>query len=224
MRSVSPLPLSTSPSQPSTSSTVIANDLLVQTSPSTSHSVIKRPLATSVKPVSHFQKLLHIFNGNKSLNNSFIREAPFTSSQQRPIIKANDSMTTIIRNTNNNQSLEQSISQKQQSNESFPPPPPPEMAHEQLLDILLQNNRAQVSSISPSLSTSSSTTHTSMQRMIMNKKTQQQQQQQQIPINPTGISPSMSNSDLSFSSAGINALPPSTSFCKQINLFFKISS
>jgi hypothetical protein len=197
---------------------IIANNLLVQASPPMSRSTIERPPPTPVKPVSHFQKLLHHFNGNKSTNNSFVRGTPLTSSQQRSVIKTNGSMATILKN--NNQCSEQVPSQQQQQqqqqqlDESFPPPPPPEMAHEQLLDILFQSNRTRISSISPSPSNSSATTHTSLQQMIIGKKKQQQQpqqQQQQIQINPSSISPSMSNSDLSFSPSGINILSPSKS-------------
>ncbi|CAF3998414.1 unnamed protein product [Rotaria sp. Silwood2] len=212
MRSTSPSILSNSTSQALASSTIIANNLLVQVSPPMSHSTIERPPPTPIKPVSHFQKLLHHFNGNKSINNSFTRGTLLTSSQQRSTIKTNGSMTTIIKNINNNNNnnkCSEQLSPKQQSEEPLPPPPPPEMAHEQLLDILFQGNRTRISSISPSVSTSSATTHTSIQRLMMNKKKQQQQQQQQVQINPANISPSMSNSDLSFSPSGINILSPS---------------
>ncbi|CAF3547028.1 unnamed protein product [Rotaria sp. Silwood1] len=208
MRSTSPSNIPTSNSQTFATSTIIANNLLVQASPPMSRSTIERPPPTPIKPVSHFQKLLHHFNGNKSINNSFTRGTPLTTSQQRSAIKTNGSMTTIIKNTNNNNNkCPEQLSPKQQSDEPLPPPPPPEMAHEQLLDILFQGNRTRISSISPSLSTSSATTHTSIQRLMMNKK--KQQQQQQVQINPASISPSMSNSDLSFSPSGINVLSPS---------------
>ncbi|CAF1399953.1 unnamed protein product [Adineta steineri] len=155
-------------------------------------------------PVSHFQKLLHHFNGSKSSSSSFARGTSLTSSQQRSSIKTNGSMATILKN-NHNKSIEHSISkQQQQSDDPYPPPPPPEMAHEQLLGILFQSNHTRISSISPSPSTSSATTHTSIQRMMMAKNKQQQTQ-----LNPISISPSMSNSDLSFSPSGINIVSPS---------------
>ncbi|CAF0776951.1 unnamed protein product [Rotaria sordida] len=207
MRSTSPSIIPTSTSQSLTSSTIIANNLLVQASPPMSRSTIERPPPTPMKPVSHFQKLLHHFNGSKSINNSCIRGTSLTTTQQRPLIKTNGSMTTIMRNTHNNNKCSEHLSPQQQSDEPLPPPPPPEMAHEQLLDILFQGNRTRISSISPSLSTSSATTHTSIQRMMINKK--KQQQQQQVQINPASISPAMSNSDLSFSPSGINVLSPS---------------
>lgn len=188
--------------QPPMSSTIIANNLLVQASPPMSRSISERPPPTPVKPISHFQKLLHHFNGNKSSSNqsSFIRGTPLTSSQQRSLMKSNVS-TTILQNhinRNHHQISELKL------DDTFPPPPPPEMAHEQLLDILFQSNRTRISSISPSPSTSSATTHTSIQRIMMNKK-----KQQTIPINPSSISPTMSNSDLSFSPSGINIVSPS---------------
>ena len=189
--------------QPPMSSTIIANNLLVQASPPMSRSISERPPPTPVKPISHFQKILHHFNGNKSSSNqpSFVRGTPLTSSQQRSLMKSNGS-TTILQNHinrhHNNQTSEPKL------DDTFPPPPPPEMAHEQLLDILFQSNRTRISSISPSPSTSSATTHTSIQRIMMTKK-----KPQAIPINPSSISPSMSNSDLSFSPSGINIISPS---------------
>ncbi|CAF1399925.1 unnamed protein product [Adineta steineri] len=207
---MSPLPLPSTPSssssssQPPMSSTIIANNLLVQASPPISRATAERPPPTPTKPVSHFQKLLHHFNGSKSSSNSFARGTSLTSSQQRSSIKTNGSMATILKN-NHNKSIEHSVSkQQQQSDDPYPPPPPPEMAHEQLLGILFQSNHTRISSISPSPSTSSATTHTSIQRMMMAKNKQQQTQ-----LNPISISPSMSNSDLSFSPSGINIVSPS---------------
>lgn len=220
MRSVSPSPIPTSASQPLTSSTIIANNLLVQASPSMPRSSIERPPPTPVKPVSHFQKLLHHFNGSKSSNHTFTRGTPLTSSQQRSSMKANGTTATIVKNTNN-KSPEQLNSKQKSDDTTLPPPPPPEMAHEQLLDILFQSNRTRIASISPSPSTSSANTHTSIQRIMMSKK-KNQQQPQQITINPTSISPSMSNSDLSFSPSGINALSPSRSFSFQKRFPIKI--
>jgi hypothetical protein len=210
-----PLPPTSLSSQAPLSSTIIANNLLVQASPPMPRAGMERPPPTPVKPVSHFQKLLHHFNGNKSSHNSFMRGTPLTSSQQRSIIKTNGSMATILKNNNNTKYSEQSPrKQQQQSDELFPPPPPPEMAHEQLLDILLQSNRTRISSLSPSPSTSSAATHTSIQRMMTTTK--KNQQKPQIQINPSSISPSMSNSDLSFSPSGINILSPSKSvLCPQ---------
>ncbi|CAF3034247.1 unnamed protein product [Rotaria socialis] len=205
MRSMPPSPIPTPNSQPHSSSTIIANNLLVQASPPMPRSSIERPPPTPVKPVSHFQKLLHHFNGSKSFSSSFIRGTPLTSSQQRSAIKTNGSMTTIIKNSNN-KTPEQLIS-KPKSDETLPPPPPPEMAHEQLLDILFQSNRTHIASISPSPSTSSATTHTSIQQIMRNNK--KKQPQQQIQFNPTNISPSMSNSDLSFSPSGMKVFSPS---------------
>ncbi|UJR26548.1 hypothetical protein I4U23_007871 [Adineta vaga] len=219
---MSPLPPSSSTassSQAVPSSTIIANNLLVQASPPISRAVTanaaERPPPTPVKPVSHFQKLLHHFNGNKSSHNSFLRGTSLTSSQQRSTIKTNGSMVTILKNNHNKYSECTHSKQQQQTekyDESFPPPPPPEMAHEQLLGILFQGNQTRLSSISPSPSTSSATTHTSIQRLIIGKNKQQQQQQQQQQLqhmNTASISPTMSNSDLSFAQSGINVLSPS---------------
>lgn len=180
MRSVSPSSILSSP----LSSTIIENNLLVQGSPPSMHrSVIERPPPTPVKPVSHFQKLLHHFNGNKPMNHSLARGTSFTSK---------------FNGKTNLKSLEQ-------TNESLPPPPPPEMAHEQILDLLFQSNRTRISSISPSPSTSSAATHTSMQQMRINTNLKKKIS----PIKPSNISPSMSNSDLSFSPSGINIQSPS---------------
>ncbi|CAF0763490.1 unnamed protein product [Adineta ricciae] len=211
---MSPLPppsSTSSASQPAPVSTIIANNLLVQASPPiprTATSITtERPPPTPVKPVSHFQKLLHHFNGNKSSHTSFLRGTPLTSSQQRSAIKTNGSMVTILKN-NHNKYAEPSRPKQQQSaeqyDESLPPPPPPELAHEQLLGILFQGNQTRISSISPSPSTSSATTHTSIQRLMIGKN-----KQQQLHTNTASISPTMSNSDLSFSPSGINVLSPS---------------
>jgi hypothetical protein len=205
---MSPLPppptSSSSFSQSANSSTIIANNLLVQASPPISRAATERLPPTPVKPVSHFHKLLHHFNANKSLNNSFMRGTPLTSSQQRSAIKTNGSMATILKNNHNKCPEQFPPKYQQQSDEPFPPPPPPEMAHEQLLGILFQGNQTRLSSISPSPSTSSAATHTSIQRIMMTKNKQQQTQN-----NPANISPSISNSDLSFSPSGINVLSPS---------------
>ena len=214
-----PLPLISSSSssfqQPPISSTIIANNLLVQASPPMSRSVTtERPPPTPVKPISHFQKLLHHFNGNRSSSNSspFVRGTSLTSSQHRSLMKINGipptttTTTTILQNhINRNHQIQTS---EPKFDDSFPPPPPPEMAHEQLLDLLLQSNRTRISSISPSPSTSSATTHTSIQRIMMSKK-----KQTIMPMHPSSISPTMSNSDLSFSPSGINITSPSKSPC-----------
>ncbi|CAF5080491.1 unnamed protein product, partial [Rotaria socialis] len=55
MRSMPPSPIPTPNSQPHSSSTIIANNLLVQASPPMPRSSIERPPPTPVKPVSHFQ-------------------------------------------------------------------------------------------------------------------------------------------------------------------------
>lgn len=200
--------MSPSPPSPSTaSSTIIANNLLVQASPPTARTTANdRPPVTPVKPISHFQKLLHHFNGNKSLNSSFTRATPLTSSQARSMMKTNGSMTTVLKNTHSSKARLHSPPRQHQPNEFLPPPPPPEMAHEQLLDMLMQGNRTRISSLSPSPSTSSAATHTSMQRILVNPA---KQQHQLIQINPTSDSPSISNSDLSFSPSALHLLSPS---------------
>ena len=196
-RTMSPLP-SPSPG----SSTIIANTLLVQASPPTVRSPHMSTPTTPIKPVSHFQKLLHHFNGNRSLNSSFMRGTPLTASQTRAAIKTNGSMATGIKP--HVKHPEQGPVRRRTSDDCLPPPPPPEMAHEQLLDMLLHSNRARISSISPSASTSSATTHTSMQR-----STNPSKQHKHIQLNPASISPSMSNSDLSFSPSVRNTFSPS---------------
>ena len=198
-RSMSPLP----PPPPSAgSSTIIANNLLVQASPPTVRSPHVSTPTTPIKPVSHFQKLLHHFNGNRSLNSSFMRGTPLTASQTRAAIKTNSSMASGSKP--HVKHAEQGPVRLRTSDDYLPPPPPPEMAHEQLLDMLLHSNRARISSISPSASTSSATTHTSMQR-----STNASKQHKHIQINPASISPSMSNSDLSFSPSVRNTFSPS---------------
>ena len=204
-RSMSPSP----PSPSTASSTIIANNLLVQASPPIGRTTPNdRPPATPVKPISHFQKLLHHFNGNKSLSSSFTRATPLTSSQSRSMMKTNGSMTTVLKNTHPRTTELHSPPRQHQPNEFLPPPPPPEMAHEQLLDMLMQGNRTRISSLSPSPSTSSAATHTSIQRLMINPK---KQQHQPLQINPTSDSPSMSNSDLSFSPSALHLLSPSES-------------
>ena len=181
------------------SSTIIANNLLVPASPPPIRSMIQQQ-RTPVKPVSHFQKLLHHFNGNKSSNASSSRSTPLSSIQPRSNLKLNDATSTVL---SNNHSLANEPSHGYLSEDSLPPPPPPEMAHEQLLEILTQGNRARISSISPSPSNSSATTHTSIQRIFINQK------KQSLQINGNSISPSMSNSDLSFSPSIRHLISPS---------------
>lgn len=176
------MPSSSSPS------TIIANNLLVQASPPSARSNVvnnhneDRTRTTPTKPISQFQKLLHHFNGTKS---SFTRGTPLTSSQSRSSMKT----STVMKNVHSQNEIK--------SDETFPPPPPPEFAHEQLLDILFQGNRTRISSLSPSPSTSSATTHTSIQRCPIQMKK---------PIE-NNISPSMSNSDLSFSPSTYEFVP-----------------
>lgn len=179
------------------SSTIIANNLLVQSSP-TNNGPANPHRTTPVKPVSNFQKLLQHFNGNKPSSPSFQRSTTLTSSQLRSI-----GNSTVLRNSHYISSQPSDERENHQVNEYLPPPPPPEFAHEQLLEILTQCNRNRISSISPSPSNSSAATHTSFQKSIINQK------KQSLQINTATVSPSMSNSDISFSPSTRNVISPS---------------
>ncbi|CAF0840271.1 unnamed protein product [Didymodactylos carnosus] len=81
------------------------------------------------------------------------------------------------------------------------PPPSPEHAHKQLLHFLTSNSNNRSLTVSPSQSSSASSSQTSLQRMMVKKKHELKQQQINTNIfqSTASISPSMSNSDLSYS-------------------------
>ncbi|CAF1126763.1 unnamed protein product, partial [Didymodactylos carnosus] len=113
--------------------------------------------------------------------------------QQQMITKAEKKTINYHNSTNNMKTIV--------INNHQIPPPCPEYAHEQLLQFLANNSNNRSLTVSPSQSSSASSSQTSLQRMMAKKKNEQLRQQIKPNNSPSAasISPSMSNSDLSYS-------------------------